>query len=47
MARTKKALIETSSALEREAKQSGLIINGDKTKYMVCTRKQNMNVSNL
>jgi hypothetical protein len=46
MARTKKALIEIFTALEREAKQAGLIINGDKTKYMVCTRKQNMNASN-
>jgi hypothetical protein len=44
---TKKALIETFIALEREAKQAGLIINIDKTKYMVYTRKQNMNVSNL
>jgi hypothetical protein len=47
MPRTKKALIETFIVLEREAKQAGLIINGDSTKYMVCTRKQNMNVSNL
>lgn len=44
---TKKALIETFIALERDANQTGLIINGDKTKYMVCTRMQNINVSNL
>jgi hypothetical protein len=46
-ARIKKALIETFIAFKREAKQAGLTINGDKTKYMICTRKQNMNVSNL
>jgi hypothetical protein len=39
-ARTKQTMIDTSEKLKNISLQFGLIVNGDKTKYMKCTRKE-------
>jgi hypothetical protein len=37
--RTKQSLIDTSQKLKEISAQYGLIVNGQKTKYVRCTRK--------
>ena len=38
--RTKQVTMDTLTKLKNEASKFGLLINGNKTKYMMCTRKQ-------
>jgi hypothetical protein len=39
--RTKQSLLETFQKLKETSAQYGLIVNGQKTKYLRCTRKNN------
>jgi len=44
--RTKQSLIDTFQKLKQISAQYGLIVNGQKTKYLTCTRK-NYNLEEL
>lgn len=47
VARSRKTLIDTLLKLEGEAKNRGLIINENKTKYMVSSRQKTNNIRNI